>query len=33
MLRREDVRQRLRAAPNADAVYAVLAGEPASDAA
>ena len=33
MLRREDVRQRLRAAPNADAVYAVLTGEPASDAA
>ncbi|BDW98394.1 PTS IIA-like nitrogen regulatory protein PtsN [Maricaulis maris] len=33
LLRREDVRQRLRAAPNADAVYAVLAGEPASDAA
>lgn len=33
MLRREDVRQRLRAAPDADAVYAVLAGEPTSDAA
>jgi nitrogen PTS system EIIA component len=33
LLRREDVRQRLRAAPNADAVYAVLVGEPASDAA
>ncbi|WP_339741145.1 PTS IIA-like nitrogen regulatory protein PtsN [uncultured Maricaulis sp.] len=33
MLRREDVRQRLRAAPDADAVYAVLAGEPATDAA
>ena len=33
LLRREDVRQRLRAAPNADAVHAVLAGEPASDAA
>ncbi|MAK64612.1 MAG: PTS IIA-like nitrogen-regulatory protein PtsN [Maricaulis sp.] len=33
LLRREDVRQRLRAAPDADAVHAVLAGEPASDAA
>nr|WP_325048651.1 PTS IIA-like nitrogen regulatory protein PtsN [Maricaulis maris] len=33
LLRREDVRQRLRAAPNTDAVHAVLAGEPASDAA
>ncbi|MFY0638369.1 PTS IIA-like nitrogen regulatory protein PtsN [Maricaulis maris] len=33
LLRREDVRQRLRAAPNSDAVHAVLAGEPASDAA
>ena len=33
MLRREDVRQRLRAAPDNEAVYAVLAGEPASDAA
>ena len=33
LLRREDVRQRLRAAPDADAVYAILAGEPASDAA
>lgn len=33
LLRREDVRQRLRAAPNADAVHAVLVGEPASDAA
>lgn len=33
LLRREDVRQRLRAAPNSDAAYAVLAGEPASDAA
>ncbi|WP_417478754.1 PTS IIA-like nitrogen regulatory protein PtsN [Maricaulis sp.] len=33
LLRREDVRQRLRAAPDADAVYAVLTGEPTSDAA
>ncbi|WP_417485609.1 PTS IIA-like nitrogen regulatory protein PtsN [Maricaulis sp.] len=33
LLRREDVRQRLRAAPNGDAVHAVLSGEPASDAA
>ncbi|WP_291845282.1 PTS IIA-like nitrogen regulatory protein PtsN [Maricaulis sp.] len=33
LLRREDVRQRLRAAPNSDAVHAVLSGEPASDAA
>ncbi len=33
LLRREDVRQRLRAAPDADAIHAVLAGEPASDAA
>jgi PTS system nitrogen regulatory IIA component len=33
LLRREDVRQRLRAAPDSDAIYAVLAGEPASDAA
>lgn len=33
MLRREDVRQRLRAAPDNEAVHAVLAGEPASDAA
>lgn len=33
LLRREDVRQRLRAAPDSEAVYAVLAGEPASDAA
>ena len=33
LLRREDVRQRLRAAPDADAVHAVLAGEPATDAA
>lgn len=33
LLRREDVRQRLRAAPDTDAVHAVLAGEPASDAA
>jgi PTS system nitrogen regulatory IIA component len=33
LLRREDVRQRLRAAPDNDAVQAVLAGEPASDAA
>ncbi|WP_300543843.1 PTS IIA-like nitrogen regulatory protein PtsN [Maricaulis sp.] len=33
LLRREDVRQRLRAAPDAEAIYAVLAGEPASDAA
>lgn len=33
LLRREDVRQRLRAAPDTDAIYAVLAGEPASDAA
>jgi PTS system nitrogen regulatory IIA component len=33
MMRREDVRQRLRAAPNGDAIRAVLAGEPASDAA
>lgn len=30
LLRREDVRQRLRAAPNTDAVHAVLAGEPAA---
>lgn len=33
LLRREDVRQRLRAAPDGEAVQAVLAGEPASDAA
>ena len=33
LLRREDVRQRLRAAPDLDAVQAVLFGEPASDAA
>ena len=33
LLRREDIRQRLRAAPNADAVQAVLFGEPATDAA
>jgi PTS system nitrogen regulatory IIA component len=33
LLRREDVRQRLRAAPDADAIHAVLAGEPTSDAA
>lgn len=33
LLRREDVRQRLRAAPDAAAVHATLAGEPASDAA
>lgn len=33
LLRREDIRQRLRAAPDADAIQAVLFGEPASDAA
>ena len=33
LLRREDVLQRLRADPDADAIHAVLAGEPASDAA
>ncbi len=33
LLRREDARPRLRAAPNADAIYAVLSGAPASDAA
>ncbi|WP_339744212.1 PTS IIA-like nitrogen regulatory protein PtsN [uncultured Maricaulis sp.] len=33
MLRRDDVRRRLRAAPDAAAIYAVLAGEPATDAA
>lgn len=33
LLRREEVRRRLRAAPDAAAVYAVLAGEPATDAA
>ena len=33
MLRREDIRQRLRSAPNMDAVFAVLTGEPATDAA
>ena len=33
LLRREDVRQRLRAAPDNEAVHAVLAGEPATDAA
>lgn len=33
LFRREDIRQRLRAAPDADAVHAVLAGEPKSDAA
>ena len=33
LLRREDVRQRLRAAPDNEAVQAVLSGEPASDAA
>lgn len=33
LLRREDVRQRLRAAPDTDAVFAVLTAEPASDAA
>ncbi len=33
LLRREDVRQRLRAAPDSEAIHAVLAGEPATDAA
>ncbi len=33
LFRREDIRQRLRAAPDADAILAVLAGEPKSDAA
>ena len=33
LLRREDIRQRLRAAPDMDAIFAVLAGEPATDAA
>jgi len=33
LFRREDIRQRLRAAPDIDAVHAILAGEPKSDAA
>lgn len=33
LMRREDVRQRLRAAPDGDAIHVILAGEPQSDAA
>lgn len=33
LFRREDIRQRLRAAPDVDAILAILAGEPKSDAA